>query len=910
MFSPSGIVMDHECSFCCLLLLVLCCAPVDSLQCGEETEAGRQARINALKREILLKLQIPIPPNVTNVHPINHNVFAEYNATVAAQVQVNKALVQCAQHGRSSKELFVLFPISVPEATERREVKLEVIPISPSSYAGQTVTFSVDFRSRPEVSSAELRLYKIKDPNSDSTYPERVIIYHVFTLEDAVNQFPYDVQTYVTSKYVSAEGGYEVFNVTTAILEWINYYNLNGKDLVGTLTLKVLVGSLGANYTPSLTFVFDGSANDTVTQLVIACYETTSSGRRNKRNTTPAINSTECLMSPPQTCCLRNLVVDFHRDLGFNWILQPTTYAINYCAGLCPWTVPQASQSSMFLAYANERNPTASPQPCCAPDIFHPLTVVVQRYDSRNPSNPPTQEVQLIPDLVISGEPVIPGSALPEAFTALEQSIEATLQMCKLKASLDTQVVGMVTVCDELQRLLKLAFIENGMLATRIEILARYHGDTVQKLERKIALTETENRVTRKQLKRLRKRQLAHETLQMQKNKKWWAVNVKTSDYDSLSLLSRTTGVLDLEFMLRLNQLMIDFVTDDSRTELFLPPMGYEERAEVSKLASIYKLRCRFGKTVQVTSSTLFKARQTCIPAPGEVDNILNTFTKQHKNGTEEENNPASPTEDPAKYTEGGQELILNPGENTSPATKLPSSMLTPIANAGFHVDLGIGPSPSDSPVLTPTDPRPKPSPSASKSPMCMPPLPPLLPPLSLPPPPPPPLHLPPALSLPPPPPPLPPTLERFVDCGVLPLGSLPRPEETGFACASPPSSESCGSSLFTTRMRWSPMSQKGHSYGTLPPIVAPSNPMTMYTSVQKTTSSGGFVPSSVLLHRQSFHPTVVASPLKMGTPAGGGGDRERELLAPPLTAKRLRLTRNSRGNSVDHEDTHLRGND
>ena len=143
--------------------------------------------------------------------------------------------------------------------------------------------------------------------------------------------------------------------------------------------------------------------------------------------------------------------------------------------------------------------------------------------------------------------------------------------MCKLKASLDTQIVGMVTVCDELQRLLKLAFIgertkgqpghqlrifthtyayrahahahththththmiaENGMLATRIEILARYHGDTVKKLgrslepifnlcciytrvcglhtniERKIALTETENRVTRKQLKRLRKRQL------------------------------------------------------------------------------------------------------------------------------------------------------------------------------------------------------------------------------------------------------------------------------------------------------------------------------------------------------------------------------------------------------------------
>lgn len=40
--------------------------------------------------------------------------------------------------------------------------------------------------------------------------------------------------------------------------------------------------------------------------------------------------------------------------------------------------------------------------------------------------------------------------------------------------------------------------------------------------------------------------------------------------------------------------------------------------------------------------------------------------TSYTRNGTEEENNPASPTEDPAKYTEGGQELILNPGVTTA----------------------------------------------------------------------------------------------------------------------------------------------------------------------------------------------------------------------------------------------------
>lgn len=532
--------------------------------------------------------------------------------------------------------------------------------------------------------------------------------------------------------------------------------------------------------------------------------------------------------------------------------------------------------------------------------------------------------------LKISGEPVIPGSALPEAFTALEQRIEDTLQMCKMKASPDTQLVGMVTICDELQRLLKLAFIENGMLATRIEILARYHGDTVQKLEKKIALTEMENRITRKQLKRLRKRQLAHETLQMQKNKKWWAVDVKTSDYDSLSLLSRTSGVLDLEFMLRLNQLMIDFVTDDSRTELFLPPMGNDERQELSKLASIYKLRCRFGKTVHMTSSTLCKARQTCIPAPGEVDNILNNFTKQHKN--EAENNSESLSErldtDPSKCTDGGIEPAQNQdvsitGENTSPPAKIPSSMLTPMADAGFHVDLGTGPSPDDSPVLTPTDAKPKQSPGTSKSPapLSLPPFSPFHPPL-IPPPPPPFPALVPMISVPPPPPPPPPPQDRLVECTLAMPGSISKSEERVWVAATPLSSEltNSSSSLYASRPRWSPVSQKHQPFsGVLPPIITPANPMALYTSVQKTAPNTGFVPSSVLLLRQSFHPTVVASPLKVGTPPGGGGgggggggsssDRDRKLLAPPLTAKRLRLTRNSRGNSVDHED-HVKGND
>ena len=56
-------------------------------------------------------------------------------------------------------------------------------------------------------------------------------------------------------------------------------------------------------------------------------------------------------------------------------------------------------------------------------------------------------------------EPVLPGLALPEAFESLDKRIESTVQFCRLKGSVESQILGLVTVCQEMQRLLKFAFI-------------------------------------------------------------------------------------------------------------------------------------------------------------------------------------------------------------------------------------------------------------------------------------------------------------------------------------------------------------------------------------------------------------------------------------------------------------------
>lgn len=50
-------------------------------------------------------------------------------------------------------------------------------------------------------------------------------------------------------------------------------------------------------------------------------------------------------------------------------------------------------------------------------------------------------------------------------------------------------------------------------------------------------------------------------------NESHWGVAVKCSDYDSLTSISRIAGSPDLEYMLRLNQIMINFVKDKQRDE-------------------------------------------------------------------------------------------------------------------------------------------------------------------------------------------------------------------------------------------------------------------------------------------------------------------------------------------------------
>ena len=66
----------------------------------------------------------------------------------------------------------------------------------------------------------------------------------------------------------------------------------------------------------------------------------------------------------------------------------------------------------------------------------------------------------------------LPGLALPGAFKSLDSRLESVVQLCAAKGSPEAQVVGVVTVCEELKQLLKCAFI--GVLYIRTSCTCVY----------------------------------------------------------------------------------------------------------------------------------------------------------------------------------------------------------------------------------------------------------------------------------------------------------------------------------------------------------------------------------------------------------------------------------------------------
>ena len=94
-------------------------------------------------------------------------------------------------------------------------------------------------------------------------------------------------------------------------------------------------------------------------------------------------------------CCLRQLFVDFHRDLGWN-ILQPHGFYASHCSGNCLLSWADETPHAQVTGSYYHRYPTAGVQPCCSPQTFDSLTVLY----SKKEKNSTVTLVETLPGMV------------------------------------------------------------------------------------------------------------------------------------------------------------------------------------------------------------------------------------------------------------------------------------------------------------------------------------------------------------------------------------------------------------------------------------------------------------------------------------------------------------------------------
>ncbi len=124
------------------------------------------------------------------------------------------------------------------------------------------------------------------------------------------------------------------------------------------------------------------------THLVImrrtaAQHESKSGNRRSKRSTTRGrrLDASFCLKQKPPSanCCLRELYIDFQKDLNWSWVVSPSGYKANFCAGACPYMYSGDTMHYSILYMHRMNNPNASPSPCCTPKEYAPLTIMFRK---------------------------------------------------------------------------------------------------------------------------------------------------------------------------------------------------------------------------------------------------------------------------------------------------------------------------------------------------------------------------------------------------------------------------------------------------------------------------------------------------------------------------------------------------
>ena len=112
--------------------------------------------------------------------------------------------------------------------------------------------------------------------------------------------------------------------------------------------------------------------------LIVMMRSHNSRSSKSKNRKKRSLDADYCFRRNPSetNCCLRELFIDFRKDLGWKWIQAPSGYKANYCAGACPYLWSTDTQHSTILGLYHSMNPQASSAPCCSPKDLEPIMIM------------------------------------------------------------------------------------------------------------------------------------------------------------------------------------------------------------------------------------------------------------------------------------------------------------------------------------------------------------------------------------------------------------------------------------------------------------------------------------------------------------------------------------------------------
>lgn len=235
-----------------------------------------------------------------------------------------------------------------------------------------------------DVSQAELLLYQeqSEDPNQELRDSKQYV--EVQTILESVNQ-----KFVVEGKYVNYwNRGYEVFDITSAVELWVS------KGIHGPVVLEVTVfcyssancSLLDDKGVPPAHVLYSYSTQDLdkVPRIIVTSKNPVEAEHQKRYRRQSQTGSGVGLCNANQsTCCLKPLSINFHEDLGFDFIISPASFEANYCEGVCPRQAsvePALMTPQLFnlLSRLGSGHPAASIEPCCAGNEYRNLEVLMK----------------------------------------------------------------------------------------------------------------------------------------------------------------------------------------------------------------------------------------------------------------------------------------------------------------------------------------------------------------------------------------------------------------------------------------------------------------------------------------------------------------------------------------------------